>query len=64
MKRPGPFGCGQQPAEPEDDAALVLPRHLDRREREQQQQEDDDREDDQRGVHLDSLDPRWAERAA
>ena len=42
--RPGPLGCGQQLAEAEDDAALVLVQDLDR----EQQPEDDgaDHEDD------------------
>ena len=43
-KRPGPLRRGEQAAEPEDDAALVLARDLERREQEQDEQEDDDRE--------------------
>jgi len=44
-----PLRLRQQPAEPEDDAPLVLPRHLDRRDQEQDQQEEDDGDDDQDG---------------
>ena len=50
-KRPGPLRLGEQPAEPEDDAALVLARDLDRREQEEQQQDDDDDDDDDGGGH-------------
>src|SRR5207247_2204467 len=45
------FGLREQPPEAEDDAALVLPRHLDRRDQEEQQQEDDDGEDDECSSH-------------
>ena len=39
--RPGPFG-GDEPAEAEDDAALVLPRHSYREGDEKQHDDDDD----------------------
>jgi hypothetical protein len=45
----GALGFGEQPAEPEDDAAFVLPRDLDRRDQEQDQQEENDGDDDQDG---------------
>ena len=41
----------QQPAEPEDDAALVLARDLDRRDQEQDDEEEDDDERDEDGGH-------------
>ncbi len=50
-KRPGPFGSGKQPAEPEDDAALVLARDLDRRDQEEDDEEEDDGEGDESGGH-------------
>ena len=50
-KRPGPFGSGEQPAEPEDDPALVLARDLDRRDQEEDDEEDDDGEGDESGGH-------------
>ena len=43
-----PLRLGEQAAEPEDDAALVLARDLDRREEEEDDEEDDDGESDQR----------------
>ena len=47
----GPLRLGQQPAEPEDDAPLVLARDLDRRDQEQDEEEEDDCEDDEAGGH-------------
>ena len=58
MKSPGPFGSGRG-GRAGRRCPLVLPRHLDRTDREQQQQEDDDREDDQSDVHGSSLDARF-----
>ena len=51
MKRPGPFGSGEEPTEPEDDAALVLARDLDRREEEDDQEDGDDGDDDECDGH-------------
>ena len=56
MKRPGPFGSRQQPAEPEDDPALVLARDLDRRDQEQHDRKrTTTASDDQRGSHASIL---------
>ena len=46
---------GQQPAEPEDDPALVLARNLDRRDQEQDDEEEDDGERRETGVMARSL---------
>ena len=46
---PGPFGLGQDPAEPEDDAALVFPEDLDG----VQDVEDDDPDDDDQTASMD-----------
>ncbi len=51
QEEPRPLRRRQQAAEPEDDAALVLARDLDRAQREDHDEEDDDREDDCRGGH-------------
>src|SRR5581483_9451112 len=49
--QPRPLRLREQPAEPEDDSALVLAQHLDRRDRVQHEEEDDDDEDDERCGH-------------
>ena len=61
--RPGPFGWREQPAEAEDDAALVLARNLDRRDEEEDDEEDDDREDARRPRSRRQPTPRPSRRA-
>jgi hypothetical protein len=55
QEQTGPLRLRQQAAEPEHDAALVLPSDLDRREEKEDDQQNEDRDDDQCGVHR--LDP-------
>ena len=52
QEEPGALRVREQPAEPEDDAALVLARDLDGREEEQDGENENDGEHDQAGGHI------------